>query len=410
MRSVVKILVMAAIGVSVCGCEPAQIDAGKPWAGLVHPDVLAKAGLQYYWPCAVNLQPGEMIVRLHQADENLYCLTDLNRLIAVDALTGVEKWNFQVASPEQTVFRPVHADDILLPDKVSGLPEILDSTRVEESTPFNAVMINSLHSAFVLNRKNGRLVRSIDLGFAANTGGTTGVNGRIFVVGSTTGKFYGIRLQEAVRVWTEGTDGLLTAPIERLGSHAFVAGEDKVFRVTRIGEGVEEWSTRLAGPVTAPFFVDNRGAFVPCEDNRIYAFSPLSGIQIWQPFVCQGPLREPIQVAERSLFQFARRDKFYAVNLATGRERWSREDGRLVLTVMDGKVYLLNRDGVMLVVDEMTGEIENSLPMTGFDLFVGNTVAPALYVGTRDGRLVCIRRLTDGHLTPEMMKPKPKHK
>lgn len=410
MRSVVKILVAAAIGVSVCGCEPAQIGAGKPWVDLVHPDVLAKAGLQYYWPCSVNLQRGERIDRLYQLDENLYCMTDLNRLIAIDALTGVEKWNFQVASPEQTVFRPVHADDIVLPDKVSGMPEILDSTKVEETAVFNAVMINTLDYAFVLNRKNGRLVRSIELGFAANTGGTTDINGRIYVVGSTTGKFYGIRLQEAVRVWTEGTDGLLTAPIERLGSHAFVAGEDKVFRVTRIGEGVEEWSTRLAGPVTAPFFVDNRGAFVPCEDNRIYAFSPLSGIQIWQPFVCQGPLREPIQVAERSLFQFARRDKFYAVNLATGRERWSREDGRLVLTVMDGKVYLLNRDGVMLVVDEMTGEIENSLPMTGFDLFVGNTVAPALYVGTRDGRLVCIRRLTDGHLTPEMMKPKPKYK
>jgi outer membrane protein assembly factor BamB len=410
MRSVVKILVAAVIGASVCGCEPAQIDAGKPWAGLVHPDVLAKAGLQYYWPCSVNLQRGERIDRLYQLAENLYCVTDLNRLIAVDALTGVEKWNFQVASPEQTVFRPVHADEIVLPDKVSGMPEILDSSLVEESVIFNAVIINSLNTAFVLNRKNGRLVRRIELGFAANTGGTTDVNGRIFVVGSTTGRFHGIRLQEDVRKWTESTDGLLTAPIERLGGHAFVAGEDRVFRVTRIGEGVKEWSTRLAGPVTAPFFVDNRGAFVPCEDNRIYAFSPLSGIQIWQPFVCQGPLRAPIQVAERSLFQFAERDKFYAVNLATGRERWSREDGRLVLTVMDGNVYLLNRDRTLLVIEERTGEVLNSMPMTGFELFVGNTVAPAIYGGTRDGKLVCLRKLTDGHLTPEMMKPKPKYK
>ena len=280
MRGMVKILVVAAIGVSVCGCEPAQMDAGKPWAGLVHPDVLAKGGLQYYWPCQVNLQRGESIDRLYQLDENLYCITDRNRLIAVDALTGVEKWNFQVASPEQTVFRPSHADDIVLPDKVSGMSEILDSTRVEETAPFNAVMINSLNYAFVLNRKNGRVVRSIELGFAANTGGTTDVHGRIYVVGSTTGKFYGIRLQEDVRAWIEGTDGLLTSPIERLGMHAFVAGEDKVFRVTRMGEGEQEWSTRLAGPVTAPFFVDNRGAFIPCEDNRIYAFSPLSGIQI----------------------------------------------------------------------------------------------------------------------------------
>jgi len=406
MRGMVKILVAVAIGASLCGCEPPQIDAGKPWVGLVHPDVLAKAGLQYYWPCSVNLQRGERIARLYHLDENLYCLTDLNRLIAVDALTGVEKWHFRVASPEQTVFRPVHADDIVLPDKVSGLPEILDPTRVEETVPFNAVMINSLSHVFVLNRKNGRLVRNIELGFAANTGGTTDINGRIFVIGSTTGKFHGIRLQEDVRVWTESTDGLLTAPIEQLGMHAFVAGEDKVFRVTRIGEGVEEWSTRLAGPVTAPFFVDNRGAFVPCEDNRIYAFSPLSGIRIWQPFVCQGPLRDPIQVAERSLFQFARRDKFYAVNLATGRERWSSVDGRLVLTVMDGNVYLLNQDRTMLVVDEMLGETVNSLPMTGFDLFLGNTVVPAIYVGTRHGRLFCIRRITDGHLTPEMMKPK----
>lgn len=400
MRGLVGKLLAVAASVALAGCAGEQV-VREQWVGLVSPDVLAKADLQYYWHFKVDLQPGESLERVYHLDENLYCLTSNNRLLVLDALRGIPKWRFQVAKPGQTVFRPIHRDDMLLPEKVSGMAEILQPERVAKSEPFDAVLINSLSHVYVLNRTTGKLIRVVEFPFAANTGGAT--DGAHFVVGATSGLYHALRLMEAVPTWTKGTDDLLTAPVEHYGGRVFVGSEDRTFRSTRISDwGVTEWIRRTGGPITAPFVVDKRGCFVPCEDNRLYAFSALGGAELWRPFVCQGPLRDPVQVGKTSVFQYARQDKFYAVNLASGRKRWSTPVGRLVLMVTGGDVYLLDANLNLLVIDEILGQIKNSLPMTGFNLFVGNAMNPVIYAGTRDGRLVCIRPLGAGHLKPEM--------
>ena len=407
MRGLVeRFLVVAAGAALLAGCA----GQGRPvvrqeWRGLVPPDVLAKADLQYYWHYKVDLQGGESLQRVYHLDENLYCITSNNRMLVLDALRGIPKWRFQVAEPGQTVFRPVHWDNMILPEKVSGMAEILDPRRVLKVAPFNAVLINTLSRVFVLDRTTGKLIRTVEFPFAANTGGAT--DGAHFVVGATSGRYHAVRLLEAVPTWTKGTDDLLTAPVVHYSGRAYIASEDRTFRSTRISDwGVVEWTRKTGGPITAEFVVDKRGCFVPCEDNRIYAFSPLGGAELWRPFVCQGPLRDPVQVGLTSVFQYASQDKFYAVNLASGRLRWATPAGRLVLAVLDGNVHLLDSDLNLLIIDEIRGDIVSALPMTGFNLFVGNAMNPVIYAGTHGGRLVCIRPLGDGHLTPEMFKEK----
>ena len=78
-------------------------------------------------------------------------------------------------------------------------------------------------------------------------------------------------------------------------------------------------------------------------------------------------------------------------------------DGRTILAVMDGKAYVLDKDKMMHVVDEMTGEVSATVDMAGLDLLLANTTTPAIYGATRDGDVFCYRLTSAGHLTPAML-------
>lgn len=401
MRGFGRWMLVSAAAAALVGCHART--AVDEWAGLVHPDVLAGAGLQYYWHQALDLPDGEEIDRLWLLDENLYCLTDRNRLLAVDAARGLLKWSYVVADPGQTVFPPTHSDQVPLSDKVEGIAEMLSTEQREPPPPFDAVLINTLSNVVVLNRANGVCKRDIRFSFAAHTGGAA--HGLFFYVCSARGWYYAIRLPEAIVGWWLTTDDIISAPPVFYNSRLYVAGEDGGLYANDVGtKGRRIWRQQMIGPVTAPFHVDARGCFIPCEDRRIYAFDALTGAPLWEPFVCEGPLRCGVQVGANTLFQYADRDQLYAINLVNGAKRWSRPDGRRVLTVIDGTVYLLDDAGKLLVLDEVTGTLMTSLPLTGMELFASNVKAPAVYTATRDGQVFCIRLLTAGYLTTDDLK------
>ena len=413
---VLALLLLLAVCLVTVGCPPAESTTTNrtrivdPSQQPVHPDVLAKVDLQYYWTLPLTLNPGERIERLYRLDENLYCITNDNYLIAIDALRGVPKWRYQIADPNSTIFDPVHANEILLTDKPVGIAGVLDPPSVEYVVPFDAVMINTLTHLLVFDRTTGRVVRDrydVAFAFSANTGGAT--DGQSFFVGSADGELVAVRPAEAIAAWEVHTDDIITAAPQYFNNHVYAGSEDhKFYAIRLIGRQERIWTQTVGGPITGQFYVSGRGCYVPCEDGRIYAFEPLNGQKLWTPFITRGPCRQPIQVATDTIFQYADDDRLYAIDLMTGQKRWDMPTGRKVLAVMDSKAYVLDDGQALQIVDEMSGQIAAALMMTGFDLFLGNTTAPAIYAATRDGRIYCIRSLDAGHLTAEMLEATPR--
>ncbi|MFP3938046.1 MAG: PQQ-binding-like beta-propeller repeat protein [Phycisphaerae bacterium] len=398
MRTVlVGITVMIGL-VSLAGCGANGDDM---WDGFTHPDVLAESDLQYYWDIQLPLEGDETIERLFLLDERVYAISSDNRMFALDAARGLWDWTRQIAPPDDTVFRPVHADGMKLPAEPLGVMEIMHRSDVEMLEPVDAVLVNSLHRLLVINRRDGSVLRDIELGFAANNGGDT--DGQRYYVGDTRGWYHCIRLAPAVQAWTLTTEDMLSAPVVAHGDAVFVGGEDGKFYSAAAGNERELlWSRTTTGPITAPFVVDDRGCFVPSEDNRLYAFDSLTGGSLWEvPFVCEGPLRDGIQVGENTIFQYAERDRFYAIKLTDGSSRWSLPEGRRVLSLTDGEVYLIDATGRLQVRDEITGELRDSVELRGFSVFADNVSTPAIYAATPDGRITCIRDTDAGYLTVE---------
>ncbi len=400
MHKWIKFLLIVAACLQLSGCRKKAVQ-------LLHPDVLAKASLQYYWKLPLDLDRRETIARMFRLDENLYCLTSRNRLITIDAAVGKLKWSHSIADAGHRVFRPTHADKVVLPEKVAGIKEILSPETASEPEPFDALLINTLSHVLVFDRNTGKLYRKIPLGFAANTAGES--DGVYFYVGSARGWYYAVRLREAVKAWWHSAEDMIHVPVKYFDGSIYVADQAGSLIATRTGEvGKKSWTRTFNGSVAGEFHVDKRGCFVSCEDRRVYALDLLTGENLWaQPFVCRGVPQDDIQVAENTIFQFAERDKLYAINLTTGKERWSKAGGRKVLAAFDGEVYLLNVNNTLLIVDEVLGTVKTSLPMTGWEIFAPDLSTPAIYVASRDAEVACIRKIAAGRLTPEMLAEKP---
>ena len=117
------------------------------------------------------------------------------------------------------------------------------------------------------------------------------------------------------------------------------------------------------------------------------------GTALWDPISLAGNPVGPVQVGEQTLFQEAGDGAgLYAVDLANGRLRWRNQLGVKVLAILDGTVYLQDRRRHLQIVDEMTGDVTTTLPLTGFQLVARNTTAPAIYAARHDGRIYCIRK------------------
>ncbi len=386
------------------GCGPSERVPMGRWEGLVHPDEIGQAGLKFYWDNDLYLLPGESVAKAWLLDENIYFLTDTNHLYAVDAATGLIRWDTDLAKPDQTVFRPVHADQVSMQKEPPSIVVALDSEKSKKNLDtFDAVVINTLSDVFVFDRATGTKYRQISFDFAANTAGA--VYGTRYYVGAVDGSYHMVYLREAAMGWQRGTNEVLMAPLEVESARVYVGGMDEYMYAVEVQNKPKKlWTRKLDGGVRTEFHVGMRGCFVPCEDYRLYGLDPSTGDDLWSPVATNGPLRNGVQVSETTVYAYAQNDHFYAVDLANGRVRWKDPAGRAVLAVMDKETYLLDNAGQLQVRNQATGQTRLTLPLTGLSIFARNTRAPGIYAATPDGRIYCIRQADAGHLTAEMLK------
>jgi outer membrane protein assembly factor BamB len=267
---------------------------------------------------------------------------------------------------------------------------------------FNAVVLNTVTRLMVLDRDKGTEIRNVPLGSPANAAGAS--DGRNIFIGSLKGLYHCFTLDKGVLAWTRKTDAMISVPLAYYNNHIYVASEDHTFYVSKNDpNGTKVWQQKLGGSVIAAFEVEDRGCFVPCEDGRVYAFHPMTGDKVWDPFLCRARLTTPVQVGRGAVFQYAKGDKFYAINIGNGGELWSLPEGRMVLAVIEDDVYLLDKDGNLRIITERKGKLKAVVPLDRLTVFAPNTKLPAMYGASDSGWVVCISPISQGYITPEML-------
>ena len=413
MRGLIKLLVLLIVSGILVGCTSGPTMTAAQRAAK-HIKSVENAGLNYYWKCnglPKLLRDGEKIARTFLIDENFYCLTNRNRLIAIDAARGVLQWTrwVHVAKPGVKVYDPVHTRNVMITRIPPTRKEILQPKPEADRgiKAFDAVIISTETNALVIDRKNGQEIRNIQFNFAAGASAGACSNGKLLFVPDARGWYHAILLHQMIKSWTLSVEGAINLPPRYVDDKVIVASEKGYVQVASTFEARKKiWTRSLDAAIEAPFLATRDHLLVPCMDRRLHAFDPTTGRQLWEPFDCKQPLKDVPQVSEVSAFQYARGGGFYALAIVTGKLRWTSPDARKVLAAMDNNVYLQDNRNRILVVDEILGEVKASIQMPRGDLLASNTSAPGIYGATRDGNLYCIRLLDAGHLTAEMLRKK----
>lgn len=388
----------------VAGC-------GKSVEPTVHQDVLAKADLQYYWGPRdlrgeLGLARSEKFQKLMLLDEVLYVMTSKNRLIAIDAASGLVKWSRLIEDKGKQVFEPFHANGVSISPDVPGIAGIV-RPETETDIAFDAVLINTLTRLLVLDRNDkGKVIRDIDLGFPASASGSS--DSIAAYLPGANGWYYSVDLNTGIKLWWLATEGRIVVPPQVYLGRLYVASADSTVRcaVPEDTSARLAWTQQTMSPMMAPMAVDSRGVFAAGDDGRIYGFQT-SGPSLWpQALVTNGRCREATRIGQNSLFQYSEGDAFYVVDIANGTARWTSPQGRQVLTVIDQTVYMVDSDRYLRLVNEMTGEEKATVPLSGFNLFADNVKVPGAFVGSRDGLVALIRPVGASHLSDAMLRAK----
>jgi hypothetical protein len=409
-----KLLVLSIVSGILAGCAsgPAPITAAQRAAR--HVKTLQDAGLQYYWKCDELpglLSVGEKIDRTYLIDENFYCLTTRNRLIAIDAARGILRWTkwVHVAKPGVKVYDPVHAKNVMIPRIPPTRKEILQpKDRIgRKIKAFNAVIISTRTDALLIDRANGDEIRHIQYNFAAGASAGVCSDGRLLFVPDARGWYHAILLHQMLENWTLSVEGAITLPPRYVDDKVIVVSDKGRVQVASTFETRKKiWTRAIGTAIGAPVLATRDQLLVPGMDRRLHAFDPTTGRKLWEPFDCKKPLKDVPQTSEISAFQYARGGEFYALAVVTGKLRWSLPDARKVLAAMNRNVYLQDNRNRILVVDEILGETNASVQMPPSDLLTANTTAPGIYGASRSGKVYCLRSIDAGHITAEMLRKK----
>jgi len=414
MRGLMKLLVLPIVSGMLVGCASAPTTATMTAAQREarHIKNLKDAGLNYYWKWKLPLD-GEKIARVYLIDENFYCLTNMNHLIAIDAARGILRWTkwVHVAKPGVKVYAPVHTRNVMIPRIPPTRKEILQPKRGagRRIKAFDAVIISTRTNALVIDRSNGDEIRNIQYNFKAGASAGACSDGRLLFVPDSRGWYHAILLHQMLESWTLSVEGAITLPPRYVDDKVIVVSDKGRVQVASTFEARKKiWTRPLGTAIEAPVLATRNHLLVPCTDRRLYAFDPTTGRKLWEPFDCKKPLKDMPQISEISAFQYARGGEFHALALVTGKLRWTLPDARKVLAAMNSNVYLQDNHNRILVVDEILGQVTTAVQMPRSDLLVANTSAPAIYGASRDGNLYCIRTLDAGRLTAEMLRKKSK--
>lgn len=193
---------------------------------------------------------------------------------------------------------------------------------------------------------------------------------------------------------------------------AVFGSEDGSLRAIALANGAERWRIALNGDVTgSPAIVGDRVVMLG-PDGVLRALALQDGHLLWSyatgpdlpfpgdPRVFDMFTSSPV-IADGAVFVGAGDGKVHAVDLATGRQRWSHSTGHRVRSspaVADGRVFVGSFDGRVYCLDALTGQerwhfdtgdvVQSSPAVAEGLVFFGSRSMAVFAVDAASGRLV----------------------
>jgi outer membrane protein assembly factor BamB len=335
---------------------------------LISPVLLKHSGMEMQWQLNLPIKPSEKVERLFVFDEYLYVLTDHNYLFCLERVKGTLRFEQPLA--------------------VAGLPICAPKYY---GGKLNFVVGNEL---LVLDPAAGAMVEKRKLkGFGKGSVCDIARNSAyLYVVGSDRR----IHALVAGEYWEKfsvsaDNDSLINSLLVDDKLIIFTTGAGNVVRVSSDGPA-KKWQFDLPGTIKAPIVRDGDSLFVGSENTKLYKLDINTGQKIWPvDFQTGAVLTEPTIIGDKTVYQYGGDKGLYAVDKEGGEKVWQIEDGIGILTEKDGRAYVLAGAGVLIVMDNDSGEQLYSVNVSAVSRHATNMTDSAIYVSDDEGRLMGIK-------------------
>ncbi len=231
------------------------------------------------------------------------------------------------------------------------------------------------------------------LAWRFQTGGkvrsTPAVKQDLAVFGSEDGFLYAAGLWTGAEVWKVRIGGDVSSSPTIVGETVVILGADGIVRALGLRDGRSLWTVPTGSAV--PFQGDPRGfdlfvssptvtdgsVFVGGGDGKVHAIDVATGRLRWS-HPTGHRVRSTPAVADGSVFVGSFDGKLYCLDATTGAERWRFDTGDAVQSspaVADGMVYVGSRSMAVFGLDARTGKLVWRRPHSGSWVLASPSVA-----------------------------------
>jgi outer membrane protein assembly factor BamB len=130
-------------------------------------------------------------------------------------------------------------------------------------------------------------------------------------------------------------------------------------------------------------------AYFACVDGAIYSVDLVAGKVQWQ-YPAPSSLRQPMVVTDKGVFVTMHQRGLVMINRLTGNAAWIQPDAHSVVAVNKSFVYANDRLGRMLVLDQATGVVLTQVDMSKYNVPFVNDCNDRIILAANDGSVICL--------------------
>lgn len=241
--------------------------------------------------------------------DTVYVTSDSGALFALDAATGKPRWIATWPSPTDTLYAaPVVDGGVVF--VAAGGPD---------------------GGAYALDATTGKTVwkTSHILGFDARP---LAADGAVYFASQSADTLVALDEKTGATRWSTGSSGIVSAPVAGAGL-VYVAGADEIIRAFNATDGTPAWTFQTGGSAAVPLFatgaamaLDGGTLYAGAQGGMVYALDAATGKQRWSASA-GSPVDSAPAVAGGAVFVTTESGKIMAFRASDGAPAWSYSAG-----------------------------------------------------------------------------------
>lgn len=186
-----------------------------------------------------------------------------------------------------------------------------------------------------------------------------------------------------------GTSPATGPPVVTRGGLAWGTTSGDVYS-TSIGTMTANFRFRTSKRIAAPLSGMGNYVIAASRDGDVFAIHANMGSPAWQFTTGRAIHHQPVVVGD-AVYVLPERGGMYRVDLIKGREMWHAHRAAQFLSASASRVYALDANRSLLVLNSTSGAPVDAMPLPKVDLTVTNNRHDRIFLATHSGLVQCLR-------------------